>query len=79
MVARLRCAPLLTGWRGSAPLKVQALVDVIVAVGDLLVECDAIEVFELNPVRLGTSVAIAVDAVMTCSVRAAPKLTTNLT
>ena len=79
MVARLRCAPLTTGWRGSDPLDVAALVDVIVAVGNLLVECEAIEEFELNPVRLTAAGAVAVDAVLTCSAVAAPDLATNLT
>jgi hypothetical protein len=79
MVARLHCAPLITGWRGSPPLDLSALIDVVVAVGDVLVECDAIDEFELNPVRVGPSGAIAVDAVLTCSVLAPADLAANLT
>jgi acyl-CoA synthetase (NDP forming) len=67
MVARLRCAPLMTGWRGSPPLDLSALLDVVVAVSDLITESPDIAEFELNPVRVGRSGAVAVDAVMICS------------
>jgi acyl-CoA synthetase (NDP forming) len=65
MVRRLRCAPLLTGWRGSAPLDLAALVDVVVAVSDLVSRNGDVRELELNPVRVGVSGAVAVDAVLT--------------
>ena len=68
MVTRLRVAPLLDGHRGGPPLDVDAIVDVLVRVSDLVTAHPEIEQLELNPVVLrpagdGTSV-VAVDAVI---------------
>lgn len=64
MVSRLRCAPLLTGWRGSQPLDVTGVADVIVAVSNLITAHPGIGEIEFNPVRVGAAGAIAVDAAM---------------
>ena len=51
MVAGLRVARLLDGYRGSPPADVDALVEVVVALGQLAVELgDQLEAADLNPV-----------------------------
>ncbi|MET8473655.1 acetate--CoA ligase family protein [Streptomyces sp. NPDC006422] len=65
MLRRLRAAPLLHGWRGRRPVDVSALVDVVVAVSELIAgRADVAEV-ELNPVRVAPDGALAVDALVT--------------
>jgi acyl-CoA synthetase (NDP forming) len=64
MVRRLRCAPLLDGWRGSSGVDIGALVDVIVRVSSLIASRPDIAEIELNPVRAGASGALAVDALV---------------
>jgi acyl-CoA synthetase (NDP forming) len=64
MLRRLRCWPLLDGWRGGPPLDVESAVDVIVAVSDLIVHHGEVAELELNPVRVGESGALAVDALV---------------
>ena len=54
MVSGLRVARLLDGYRGSAPADVDALVDAIVALGQLAVELgDRLDGLDLNPVVVG--------------------------
>jgi acyl-CoA synthetase (NDP forming) len=63
MVRGLRVVRLLDGFRGSAPNDVEALVDAIVAMGQLAVELgDHLEAVDLNPVVVGPSSALVVDA-----------------
>jgi acyl-CoA synthetase (NDP forming) len=67
MVGGLRVARLLAGYRGSAPADVDALVDVVVALGQLAVELgDHLEAVDLNPVVVGPagSGALVVDALV---------------
>lgn len=64
MVRRLRRSPLFDGWRGSAPLDVDALVEVIVTVSGILLSNPWLAGIELNPVRVGARGAIAVDAAL---------------
>ena len=69
MVERLRVAPLLRGHRGGARLDVDAVVELLVRVSDLVRAHPEVEQLELNPVVLrpvgatGPSV-VAVDAVV---------------
>ncbi|MGH3167359.1 MAG: acetate--CoA ligase family protein, partial [Trebonia sp.] len=65
MVNGLRCAPLLAGWRGRPAADVESLARAVVAVSELVTRLpgDTIEV-EVNPIRVGTDGAIAVDALL---------------
>jgi succinyl-CoA synthetase beta subunit len=64
MVERLRCAPLLRGWRGRPATDVAALTAVVAAVSELGAARRAITELELNPVRVAPSGAVAVDALI---------------
>lgn len=68
MIAALRCAPLLTGWRGRAPADVEALAETVVAVSRLIARLgeDGAEI-EINPVRVAADGALAVDALVLTS------------
>ncbi|MFF6981342.1 acetate--CoA ligase family protein [Streptomyces sp. NPDC008343] len=68
MIGRLRCAPLLTGWRGAAPVDLDSLVHAVVAVSRLVARYrgDRIEL-EINPLRVGPDGAVAVDALLLTS------------
>lgn len=61
LLARLRAYPVLTGARGAVPIDLDALVDVLCAVGDLLVAAPEIAELELNPVLAGPDGCVAVD------------------
>ncbi|MGA6165837.1 acetate--CoA ligase family protein [Amycolatopsis magusensis] len=65
MLRRLRCYPLLDGWRGRAPLDVKALAETVAAVSSVLAGCAAVAEIELNPVRVGADGVLAVDAQLT--------------
>ena len=60
-VRSLRGAPLLTGGRGTAPVDLSALTRLAERVGTVLVE-ESLNLIELNPVFVGPTGAIAVDA-----------------
>ena len=67
MVAGLRVARLLDGYRGSPPADVDALVEVVVALGQLAVELgDQLEAVDLNPVLVAPAGrgALVVDALL---------------
>ena len=65
MVAGLRVARLLDGYRGSAPADVEALVEAVVALGQLAVELgDRLAGLDLNPVVVGPDSALVVDALI---------------
>ncbi|MGW0686922.1 acetate--CoA ligase family protein [Streptomyces sp. NPDC002754] len=64
MVRSLRMAPLLHGWRGRPTVDVEALVDVIVAVCDVIAGREDIAEVELNPVRVAPEGALAVDGLV---------------
>ncbi|MFF3489719.1 acetate--CoA ligase family protein [Streptomyces sp. NPDC002795] len=72
MVRSLRMAPLLHGWRGRHPLDVEALVDVVVAVSEVIAGREDIDEVELNPVRLAPGGALAVDALVLAAGGARP-------
>jgi succinyl-CoA synthetase beta subunit len=62
----LKQAPLLTGWRGSPPLDLEALAELILRIGQIMRGNPAIREIDLNPVILhpaGGGV-VALDALM---------------
>ncbi|MCP2241522.1 acetate--CoA ligase family protein [Lentzea aerocolonigenes] len=64
MLARLVCAPLLTGWRGSPAADVEALAEVVAQVSETLAARPDLAEIELNPVRVGPDGVLAVDALI---------------
>ncbi|MDP5182020.1 acetate--CoA ligase family protein [Blastococcus sp. BMG 814] len=64
MVSRLRCLPLLRGWRGRPPVDLAALADVVVAVSCAVAATPEIDDLEVNPLRVGPAGALAVDALI---------------
>ncbi|MDA8267343.1 MAG: GNAT family N-acetyltransferase [Actinomycetota bacterium] len=62
LVLGLRGSPLLTGFRGSAPLAVEALVDIVVRMGRLAEDLPEVAEADCNPVLVTTSGAVVVDA-----------------
>lgn len=82
MIARLRCAPLLAGWRGRPGVDVGALVEVLTAVSHLISTRPDIAEIDLNPVRVSPRGALAVDTLVVSSHdehRAEPGSSANLT
>lgn len=61
LVDRLRIRPLLDGWRGAPAADLDAVVDLIVTIGDLAL---AGHTFELNPVVAGPDGAFALDVLL---------------
>jgi acyl-CoA synthetase (NDP forming) len=61
LLAGLRGAALLTGARGADPVDLDALADVVVAAGDLLLAHPGITELDLNPVLATRDGAVAVD------------------
>ena len=68
LVRSLRSTPLLTGFRGSPPVDLASLEDLVVRVGQLAEQVPEIAEMDLNPVIATPAGAIAVD----CKVRLAP-------
>jgi acetyl coenzyme A synthetase (ADP forming)-like protein len=62
MILGLRGAPLLTGFRGSPPVAVDALVDVLVRMSWLSHDFSEIEEADANPVVVTPTSAVVVDA-----------------
>ena len=62
MVRELRSFPLLTGYRGSAPGDVAALVDTILRVSALVEDLPQIAELDLNPVLVHATGVTVVDA-----------------
>jgi acyl-CoA synthetase (NDP forming) len=66
MLSRLKGAKLLTGYRGSAPVDLDALADAIARVSELAADlADEIEELDVNPLRCGPGRVAAVDALIT--------------
>jgi acyl-CoA synthetase (NDP forming) len=63
MIAELRAAPLLDGYRGGPPLDVDALIDIMMAVSDLAGDWPVGSELDLNPVALLPDGARVLDAV----------------
>jgi acyl-CoA synthetase (NDP forming) len=66
MLAELHCAPLLAGHRGSPPLDIAAVADVLTRLGSLAEHFPQIAELDLNPLRVGTNGAVAVDTAIRC-------------
>lgn len=64
MIRRLKCLPLLEGWRGKPAVDVAALVSVVVAVSEAIAANAHIDEFEVNPIRVAPDGALAVDALI---------------
>ena len=62
MVGELRGARLLAGFRGEPPVDLDAVADMIVNVGDLLVSHPEIVEIDLNPVAASAQGCVALDA-----------------
>ena len=61
----LRVRPLLAGWRGSEPVDIDALVEVIVGFSTLATELgDVLAAVEANPVIVSRQGAVAVDVLV---------------
>jgi hypothetical protein len=69
MIAGLRCAPLLAGWRGRPPVDAAGLAALVAGVSQLIAVRPDIAEIELNPVRVGTDAALPVDALIVASQR----------
>jgi acyl-CoA synthetase (NDP forming) len=66
MLARLKGYRLLTGYRGSAPVDVDALADAVARISELAADlADEIEELDVNPLRCGARGIAAVDALIT--------------
>jgi acyl-CoA synthetase (NDP forming) len=64
MLASLKGAALLDGWRGAPPVDKAAVADAIVAVGRLMAEHPEIAELDINPLRALPDGCIALDAVV---------------
>jgi acyl-CoA synthetase (NDP forming) len=61
MLSSLRGAALFGGLRGSPPIPLDFVAEIVVAVGDLMVGCPEIAELDLNPVLAGPDGCVAVD------------------
>lgn len=71
MVDELQGAPLLSGARGRPPADLDALADVVVAVGDLLDRRGELAEIDVNPVLATAEGAVALDALVVLEADAA--------
>jgi acyl-CoA synthetase (NDP forming) len=62
MIGGLRGARLLRGFRGAEPADEAALEDVLLRLSTLIDLCPEIQELDINPLRVLTSGAVAVDA-----------------
>ncbi|MGD9951998.1 MAG: acetate--CoA ligase family protein [Burkholderiales bacterium] len=66
MLARLKGYPLLSGFRGSEPVSLDALAEAIARISELAADlAGEIEELDVNPIRAAASGAVAVDALIT--------------
>lgn len=63
-IDELAGARLLAGYRGRPPADLDALADIVVAVGDLLEDHDVIDEIDVNPVLATEDGAVALDALV---------------
>jgi acetate---CoA ligase (ADP-forming) subunit beta len=61
MILELKSAPLLTGFRGSKPLDLNATSKVIRSVGKMMVDNQSIDSIDINPLFVYTKGALATD------------------
>ncbi len=64
MLSRLKCLPLLKGWRGKSAVDIDGLADLIVRVSWVVASRPDIHELELNPVRVTADGPLAVDALI---------------
>ncbi len=64
MIGRLKCLPLLRGWRGRPGTDIAALARIVVAVSEAIAATENITDFEINPIRVAPEGALAVDALV---------------
>lgn len=64
MIGRLKCLPLLEGWRGKPAVDMAALASVVVAVSESIAAHAHIDELEVNPIRVAPDGALAVDALI---------------
>jgi acyl-CoA synthetase (NDP forming) len=62
MLRSLRTYPLLRGYRGAAPVDVEALEDVVLRLGAMVEEHSEIAEIDMNPVIVSAAGAVVVDA-----------------
>jgi len=67
MIRRLRCLPLLQGWRGRPAVDIEGLAEVILTVAGVMRACSDLLDLELNPVRVAPGGVVAVDALVTAA------------
>lgn len=72
MVLGLRTAPLLTGYRGSVPVDIDALVDLVLRIGRLAEDLPEVAELDCNPVVAHSSGAVVVDARIRVSAEPVP-------
>lgn len=63
-IMRLQSAALLAGWRGSLPLDVGAVADLVTTLGQVLAGTPAIREIDLNPVVVYPAGCVALDALI---------------
>ncbi len=64
MIGGLKCLPLLRGWRGRPATDIAALARIVVAVSEAVAASENITEFEVNPIRVAPTGALAVDALV---------------
>ncbi|TDK26599.1 CoA-binding protein [Arthrobacter crusticola] len=64
MIRRLACFPLLNGWRGRPATDIDALAAIVVAVSEAIAAHTGLSEIEVNPVRVASDGALAVDALI---------------
>ena len=64
MLASLKSAAVLDGWRGAPPVDKAALADAIVGVGRMMAEHPEIAELDINPLRALPDGCVALDAVV---------------
>ena len=66
LIRTIRCAALLEGWRGAAPVDLDALVDAVCRVGALAAaHREDLQSIEINPFLIGPEGGVALDALIT--------------
>ncbi len=64
MIGELKGSALLNGWRGSAPLDIEALADALIALGDLLLSQPDVAEIDVNPLRVYEQGILALDTLI---------------
>jgi len=64
MIKEIRGKKLLGATRGKPPVNCEELVDILIAVGNLGLDCDQIKEIDINPVKIMDSKPVAVDALV---------------